>query len=111
VSVLDTLAPRATLKVGRAPYGLAYSSNGACAFVTNQLGRSISVIDLAAMAVSATWPAPEYPEGVAVTAGGHIVVVSWMDDFLQVLDAARGQRRAQVSTGGNLRSFGCFIQP
>jgi YVTN family beta-propeller protein len=108
---LSTLKPRATLKVGRAPYGVAYSSDGARAFVTNQQGRSVSVIDLAAMKVSATWSAPEYPEGIATTAEGQVIVVSWMDDLLQVLDAASGQRRGQVSTGGNPRSFGRFLQP
>jgi hypothetical protein len=34
-----------------------------------------------------------------------------MDDLVQLLDGRSGQRRAQVSTGGNPRSFGRFIQP
>jgi YVTN family beta-propeller protein len=108
---LNSLAPHATLRVGRAPYGVAFSGDGARAFVTNQLGRSVSVIDLDTMRVAATWEAPEYPEGIATTADGQLVVVSWMDDLVQLLDGRSGQRRGQVSTGGNPRSFGRFIQP
>jgi YVTN family beta-propeller protein len=115
VSVVDLRAsggPRvaATLKVGLAPYGVDFSADSRRAFVTNQHERSVSVIDLERLQVAATWAGPEYPEGIAV-AGDRVLVVSWMDDLLQVLDAASGQRLGEVATGGNPRAFGRFVQP
>jgi YVTN family beta-propeller protein len=89
---------------------VAFSADGRRAFVSDQHGRSVSVIDLAVPAVVATWPVPEYPEGIATT-GDRVLVVSWMDDLLALVDAASGRELARVSTGSNPRAFGRFVQP
>ena len=55
-----------------------------------------------------TLPGFAYPEGSAAH-GDRVYVVNWMDDNVQVLDAASGQKLATISTGQNSRGFGAFI--
>jgi len=38
-----------------------------------------------------------------------VYVVNWMDDNVQVLDAASGQKLKTIATGQNSRGFGAFI--
>ena len=116
VSVIDAArsAVVATLPVGQAPYGVAFAADSARAYVTNQHGGTVSVIDLPAAGattaprVAATWAAGEYPEGIAL-AGDTLLVVSWMDDAVHLLDARTGQRRATVDVGRNPRGFGAML--
>jgi YVTN family beta-propeller protein len=117
---LATRQPLARLKVGLAPYGVAFDAARRLAFVTNQHATTVSVIDLAARRVSATWAGGEYPEGIAfipasaASAGaapmaGMLLVVSWMDDCVHLVGAASGQRLATLATGSNPRGFGEMI--
>lgn len=113
VSLIDARRRQvtATLPVGHAPYGVAFSADSRRAYVTNQHGGTLSVIDLSdvtAPAVVATWTAGEYPEGIAL-AGDTLLVVSWMDDSVHLLDARSGQRRATVEVGRNPRGFGALL--
>jgi YVTN family beta-propeller protein len=113
VSVIDAArsAVIATLPVGQAPYDVTFTADSARAFVTNQHGGTVSVIDLPAAGaprVAATWAAGEYPEGIAL-AGDTLLVVSWMDDAVHLLDARTGQRRASVDVGRNPRGFGAML--
>jgi YVTN family beta-propeller protein len=87
---------------------VAFDDAGRRAFVTNQQGDSVSVIDLAALRVVATWPTAAYPEGIAFE-NGRLWVVSWMDDKVMILDAASGRELAQVPVGRNPRAFGAFL--
>jgi YVTN family beta-propeller protein len=63
--------------------------------------------------VTRTDPAGEYPEGIAWLAGGGLagmlLVVSWMDDCVHLVDAATGRRLATIATGANPRGFGEMI--
>jgi YVTN family beta-propeller protein len=119
--------------VGLAPYGVDFDAAGQRAFVTNQHGGTVSVISLAERKVVATWTAGDYPEGIAYLPGpggaggvgaeaaaaavavsgagvaGMLLVVSWMDDCVHLLDAATGQRLATLDTGANPRGFGAMI--
>jgi YVTN family beta-propeller protein len=113
VSVLDThdplrLAVIATIKVGKAPYGAALTTDGALLYVTNQHDGSVSVIDAASLKVLRTLTGFDYPEGVAAHAD-KIYVVNWMTDSVSVLDARSGRALASIATGKNSRGFGAFI--
>jgi YVTN family beta-propeller protein len=110
VSVIDTSSQKviATIAVGRAPYGVAFSDDGERAYVTNQHAASVSVIDLRSLRVRATWPTAEYPEGIAVH-GDRVLVVSWMEDAVCVLDAADGRERGRLAVGSNPRGFGQML--
>ena len=112
VSVIDLAGAReiARVPVGSAPYGIAFDGDGARAraFVTNQHADSLSVIDMARLEVTATWPTAEYPEGVAWSPR-RVWVVSWMEERLQVLDDASGRPLGSVALGSNPRGFGKFL--
>ena len=76
--------------------------------MTNQHAETVSVIDTAALRVVDTVAGGAYPEGIAV-AGDKVVVVSWMDDCVHLLDAASGKRLATIDSGRNPRGFGRFL--
>lgn len=113
VSVLDTrdsqrLALVATVKVGKAPYGAALTTDGALIYVTNQHDDTVSVIDAASLEPLRTLTGFGYPEGIAAHAD-RIYVVNWMDDNVSVLDAHSGRTLGRIATGSNSRGFGAFI--
>ena len=110
VSVIDTGTRQviATIAVGNSPYGVAFSADGPRAWVTNQHAETVSVIDTATLRVVDTVAGGAYPEGIAV-AGGRVVVVSWMDDCVHLLDAKSGKRLTTIDTGRNPRGFGRFL--
>lgn len=56
-----TLAPLRRFAVGEHPFAVEVTPDGRRAFVTNQRSQSVSVIDLAAFQVAATWSVGEYP--------------------------------------------------
>ena len=87
---------------------MAFSADGRRAWVTNQHAETVSVIDTAALRVVDTVAGGAYPEGIAV-AGGRVVVVSWMDDCVNLLDAKTGKRLKTIDTGRNPRGFGRFL--
>jgi YVTN family beta-propeller protein len=75
VSVVDTKTETvtATVRVGAAPYGVAFSPDGTRAYVSNHVGNSVSVIDPATRAVVATIPVGVDPWDIAVTPDGKHV--------------------------------------
>jgi YVTN family beta-propeller protein len=134
VSVVDLASGREQRRqpVGLAPYGVAFqagvSGSAALAWVTNQHGQSLSALPLGEAAVQ---PAAaqrriataDYPEGIAwvapdgvspVAAGagdppplaGILLVVSWMEDAVQLIDPASGRELARIDVGRNPRGFG-----
>jgi len=112
VTVLDT-APiaaagrtLATLPVGHRPYCVAFAAGRA--FVTNQYGDSLSVIDATSRHTVATIPTGAYPEGIDAL-GDRVWVVSWMDEVLIALDARTLKVTARVPLGSNPRGFGRFV--
>jgi YVTN family beta-propeller protein len=80
VSVINTATNTvtATVTVGSDPSGVAVTSNGEYAYVTNALGDSVSVISTATNTVTATIPHGQFgePWGVAVTPNGEYAYVT-----------------------------------
>src|SRR5207248_4646177 len=60
-----------TIPVGRFPVGVAFTPNGALAYVANQNSNDVSVIDTATRTVVATIAVGVNPWGVAVTPNGR----------------------------------------
>ena len=69
-----------TTKVGRQPVGVAFSPDGALAYVPNQGSGSVSVLALATGAVTTTLEVGNIPTGVAVSPDGKKVYVPNSDD-------------------------------
>jgi YVTN family beta-propeller protein len=69
VSVIDTQSNTVvgTVTVGAAPVGMAFTPDGALAYVANQQSNSVSVIDTASLTVVASVSVGSSPSAVAVT--------------------------------------------
>jgi len=63
---LDPIKVIATIPVGQAPDGVAFTPDGSRAYVANALSNSVSVINVATDTVIATIAVGEHPRGVAV---------------------------------------------
>ncbi len=111
VSVIDLQAavPQtvATVPVGQTPYCAVWTDDQRL-WVTNQHGDSVSVIDLASRRVIATIATGAFPEGIDVD-GGRVLVVSWMDEELDVIDRVTLQVTRRIGLGHNSRGFGQFV--
>lgn len=92
--------------VGHRPYCVAFAAGRA--FVSNQYGDSVSVIDAASLETLATLPLVTYPEGID-SDGTTVWVVSWMDEQMVGIDAKSLQRVATIPLGRNPRGFGRFV--
>jgi YVTN family beta-propeller protein len=111
VSVIDTVSNKvtATIPVGPGPAGIAFSPDGATAYVTNRNG-TISVIDTATNSVTTTitltpspipgFPVPGYP---AITPDGNTLYVPTDDEpspTVQVVSTATNTVTAVIPIGG-----------
>jgi YVTN family beta-propeller protein len=107
LSVIDLAkAAVATVPVGHRPYCVAFAAGRA--FVSNQYGDSVSVVDAGSLQTVATLPLVTYPEGID-SDGKTVWVVSWMDELLLGIDAVSLQRTATIPLGRNPRGFGRFV--
>lgn len=95
-----------SVAVGHRPYCIAFAAGRA--FVTNQYGDSVSVIDAATLAPVATWAGIAYPEGIDAV-GGAVWIVSWMDEEMVGLDARTLKVVGRVALARNPRGFGRFL--
>jgi YVTN family beta-propeller protein len=70
--VIDTATNNVTTNVivGDGPLGIAVTSNGKSAYVTNAHNNTVSVINTSTNTVTATVPVGEFPNGIAVTPDG-----------------------------------------
>ncbi len=101
---------RATLPVGEGPHEVATSPDGRRAFACNYgtqtaPGNSITVLDLVADEVEATWTFDGWtrPHGIAVSPGGtRVFVTSEATQTLRVLDAESGKEIAAMPTKARL---------
>lgn len=89
VSRIDLSSHEAvTLPVGALPLGIAVSSDGSRAYVTNVEDGTVTVIDGITPAVIDTLPVGPFPRGIAVTPNGEKVYVAVSDGRVAVIDAA-----------------------
>jgi len=99
----------ATLPTGEGPHEVAISPDGGRAFVANygrqSAGRSLTVLDLAAKKVEATWTFENWsrPHGLALSADGdRLYVTSEGSKTLEVVDAASGKGIASLPTNAEV---------
>ncbi|MDT8858106.1 beta-propeller fold lactonase family protein [Paracoccaceae bacterium Fryx2] len=93
---------------GARPYAVAFAAGRG--FVTNQYADSVTVFDLATLAVQAEIAVGEYPEGIDATEDGtRIVVANWFSNSLTVIDAASLAVIGEIETGDGPRAFGRFV--
>ncbi|WP_245813926.1 YncE family protein [Rhodococcus marinonascens] len=75
-----------TVTVGNAPFGVAVTPDGSFAYVTNNVGNSVSVIDTDTV-VGAPIPVGTNPLGVAITPDGtRTYVTNTGDNTVSVID-------------------------
>jgi YVTN family beta-propeller protein len=98
-----------TIKVGRRPYAVALSSSRA--FVTDQYGGTVSVIDLASLKKTDTIPACDHPEGINYDGVRNVVYVAcWFDNKLIRIGADTLKITGSVEVGDGPRAFGAFLR-
>src|SRR5437763_1117246 len=91
VSVIDTATRSvvATVPVGNFPIGVAFTPNGATAYVANDGSNDVWVINTATNTVTATIPVGNDPRGVAVTPmGSYVYVANRFSDTLSIIDTS-----------------------
>jgi len=98
----------ATITVGAAPWGVAFSPDGTRAYVGNSGSGSISVIDVMSRTQIAQLSGGAGPAGVAVTPDGSSVLIAdygrWSMLFLDPADlnAPVGEQSLEAPVGGQL---------
>ena len=98
-----------TVKVGRRPYAVALAQGKA--FVTDQYGGTVSVIDLSTYKVVKAIPVGEYPEGIQADPDERYVYVAcWSDNTFERIDAATLEVTGKAAVGDGPRAFGAFLR-
>jgi YVTN family beta-propeller protein len=89
------------IKVGDGADAIAISPDGSHAYVTNRNDESVSVIDLATQAVTATIEeVAENATGIAVTPDGtRAYVTDWENDEVQVIDLSTNTLGPRIPVG------------
>jgi YVTN family beta-propeller protein len=101
LSVIDTKTDSVShrIKLDATPAGVAVAPDGKFAFVTHPELRKLSVIDLRALRVVATWPVGRQPFAVAVDSRGDVWVGDWSADVVQRIDAETGVVKRTIGVG------------
>jgi YVTN family beta-propeller protein len=92
----------ATIPVGNGPYGVAFTSDGAYAYVTNEGSGSVSVISTATDKVTASVTLGSLPYAVAITPNGeYIYVTNVGNNTVSVINTATNTLAATVTVGND----------
>ena len=90
---------------------LAGTAHAEEAFVTNQNGDSLTVVDLGTLKAVATIPVGGKPAGIAVSRDGRRAFVTSPDSrTLAVIDTATRAIVRRIEVGDGPRAFGAFIR-
>ena len=85
------------VKVGDKPKGVAVSPDGKTAYAVNWAGDTISVVDLASQAVTATIPVGGVPRWIALTRDGKTgLVTNFRGKSLSVLDLEKNVETRKI---------------
>ena len=78
-------------------------------YVTNTGDDSVTVIDLPSQQVLRKIRVPGTPEGIAYDAARQqVLVASWMDNVLAVIDSHSLTLKPSITVGSQPRAFGQF---
>lgn len=125
VAVIDPATNQvvSTILVGRDPHGLAFSPDGSTLYVGNNGSGSVSVVDVATLAVTASLPLPGggQPAGLAITPdGATLYVVNGADSGAvvafdlagdaepQTIRVGRQPQRIRITPDGSLAFIANF---
>lgn len=93
-----------TIPTGVSPGGIAMSPDGATLYVTEQVGRSVKVIDVASGLVTGSIAVGSWPAGVAFAPDGtRAYVANSLDATVSVINVASGLEIAVYPTGADPR--------
>jgi YVTN family beta-propeller protein len=82
------------------PNAVALSPDGSLAYTANNASNSVSVIDTATNAVTATWPVANSPLALATSPDGtRLYVLTNVDSSMAVIDTATGSVLTSVPVG------------
>ncbi len=102
VSVIETATNSVidTIRVGRRPLGVAFTPDGAFAYVANRGSNTVSVISTQSRSVVGRVHVGSYPSGVAVTPdGSHVYVTDQFADSVTVIETATNRVLSTVAVG------------
>lgn len=108
ISVIDIAegAELVRIPTGARPYAIAFA--GQRGFVSNQYSASVTVFDAETLKVTGEIATDEYPEGLAVSSEGRLLVACWFSDSLQVFDAQSLGLIDSLDMPAGPRAFGRF---
>ncbi len=111
VSAINTKTWAQTkIKVGEHPYCAVASSNNKTLYVTNTQDDTVSVVDIASQKTTALIDVGMTPEGISYDAASQqILVASWGENKVSVIDAHSNTLKGHIHTGDKSRAFGQFI--
>ena len=96
--------------VGSAPIGVAINPAGTFAYVTNEIGNSVSVINTATNAIAATIPVGSMPNGIVINPAGTLAyVANSLSNTVSVINTATNVVVATASAG--TLPYGIAINP
>ncbi|MFN2606374.1 MAG: hypothetical protein ABR511_00560 [Acidimicrobiales bacterium] len=110
----DTMALAGFVETGRGTHGLYFSRDARSLYATNRLGGSVAVLDVATMAVTATWQIPGggSPDMGGVTAdGSQFWVTGRNDSVVYVFDTRSGEVVHRIPVGNGAHGLCLFPQP
>lgn len=103
VAVIESNTVTTTIPVGDAPVYFTFSPDESTLYVSNELGGTVSVIDVATNAVDATIPETSLgssPNGMAVTPDGATLYVTNLNsDDVSVIDASNNSLVTTLAVG------------
>lgn len=109
---LSTLAVTGRFSVGAGPHVLAFSDDGAFAFVANRAAGTVTVLDAAAPRVAATVRTGPAPVDVAWSARVRAAFVAdQADGTVTVVDPARGAAVGRITFTPGIRSIRFAPEP
>ncbi|MBO9578182.1 MAG: beta-propeller fold lactonase family protein, partial [Microbacteriaceae bacterium] len=115
VTPISTPAPNAVVGTVTGspaqPYRTAFSPDGSTAYVVDQIAGTVSVIDMASRAVTASHGLGGAPFAIAVSPDGRTLYIGDVTSAaVRVVDAATGGILATVPTGGE-QLWGVAVSP
>lgn len=108
----DTMERVGFIETDKGAHGIGMSRDATRLFVTNRIGGTISVIDLATRTVVDTWQVGGSPDMIATSIdGSQLWVSNRYNGSIIVLDAATGTILKTIPTGANPHGLAFWPQP
>jgi len=112
VSPASAIVELGNVPVGSNPYSVALSPDGTYALVPNEGANTVSRIDLASAAVTATIAVPSNPVHIAFTPdGSKAYVTEWVGDAVTVINTATNATSSVTGIPVGSHPFGIVMTP